>query len=56
MIQREIQQEVQQANANDCRGDGDGGYTSFSFEQDQSNKSSGFAGCENAGEIEFGVE
>jgi hypothetical protein len=56
VIQKEIQQEVQQANANDCRGDGDGGYTSFSFEQDQSNKSSGFAGCENAGEIEFGVE
>ena len=24
MIQKEIQQEVQQANANDCRGDGDG--------------------------------
>ena len=54
--QREIQQEVQQASANDCRGDGDGGNTSFSFEQDQSNRCSGFAGCENAGEIEFGVE
>ena len=34
----------------------DGGDTSFSFEQDQSNRCSGFAGCENAGEIEFGVE
>jgi hypothetical protein len=56
VIQREIQQEVQQANANDCRGDDDGGDTSFSFEQDQSNRCSGFAGCENAGEIEFSVE
>jgi hypothetical protein len=56
VIQKEIQQEVQQANANDCRGDGDGGDTSFSFEQDQNNRCSGFAGCENADEIEFVVE
>ena len=47
---------VQQANAKDCRGDGDGGDTSFSFEQNQNNKCSGFAGCKNAGEIGFGVE
>jgi hypothetical protein len=46
---------VQQASANDGGGDGDGGDTSFSFEQDQSNKCSGFAGCENAGEIIFGL-
>jgi hypothetical protein len=56
VIQKEIQQEVQQANGNDCRGDSDGGDTSFSFEQDQNNRCSGFAGCENADEIEFVVE
>ncbi len=55
-IQQGVQQGVQQANANDCRGDGDGGDTIFSFEQDQNNRCSGFAGCENAGEIEFVVE
>jgi hypothetical protein len=44
---------VQQASAN-LGEDGDGGDTSFSFEQDQSNKCSGFAGCENAAEIIFG--
>jgi hypothetical protein len=54
--QREIQQEVQQASANDCRGDGDGGNTSFSFEQDQSNRCSGYAYCSNYGEIEYGEE
>ena len=47
---------VQQASANLIGEDGDGGDTSFSFEQDQNNRCSGFAGCENAGEIEFGVE
>ena len=34
----------------------DGGDTSFSFEQDQSNKCSGSAECSNYGEINFGVE
>jgi hypothetical protein len=56
VIQKEIQQEVQQANANDCRGDGDGGDTSFSFEQDQNNRCSRNAYCSNYGEINFGVE
>ena len=56
MIQKRNTAKVQQANANDCRGDGEGGDTSFSFEQDQNNRSSGFAGCENAGEIEFRIE
>ena len=45
---------AQQASANLIGEDGDGGDTSFSFEQDQSNKCSGFAGCENAAEIIFG--
>jgi len=36
---------MQQASAQD---------TSFSFEQDQSNRCSGFAGCSNFGEIIFG--
>jgi hypothetical protein len=45
---------VQQVSANDGGGDGDGGDTSFSFEQDQSNRCSGFAGCSNFGEIIFG--
>ena len=45
---------VQQASANDGGGDGDGADTSFSFEQDQSNRCSGFAGCSNFGEIIFG--
>jgi hypothetical protein len=44
---------VQQASANFGE-DGDGGDTSFSFEQDQSNNCGTFAGCENAGEIIFG--
>jgi hypothetical protein len=43
---------VQHASANDG-GDGDGGDTSFSFEQDQSNRCSGFAGCSNTGTITF---
>ena len=47
---------VQQASANDGGGDGDGGDTNLSFEQDQSNKCSGFAYCSNYGEINFGVE
>jgi predicted lipoprotein with Yx(FWY)xxD motif len=46
---------VQQASANVME-DGDGGDTSFSFEQDQSNRCSGFAGCANEGLILFGVE
>ena len=44
---------VQQASANLVQ-DGDGGDTSFSFEQKQSNKCSGFAGCTNTGTITFG--
>ena len=44
---------VQQASAN-LMEDGDGGDTSFSFEQKQSNKCSGFAGCTNTGTITFG--
>ena len=44
---------VQQASANDGGGDGDGGDTSYSFEQDQSNRCSGFAGCSNTGTITF---
>jgi hypothetical protein len=44
---------VQQASANLVQ-DGDGGDTSFSFEQKQSNKCSGFAGCTNTATITFG--
>jgi hypothetical protein len=43
---------VQQASAL-LEEDGDGGDTSFSFEQDQSNRCSGFAGCSNTGTITF---
>ena len=46
---------VQQASAN-LEEDGDGGDTSFSFDQDQENKCSGSAYCSNYGEINFGVE
>ncbi|HYX55842.1 MAG TPA: hypothetical protein VE818_06765 [Nitrososphaeraceae archaeon] len=45
---------VQQASANLIGEDGDGGDTSFSFDQDQSNKCSGHAYCSNYGEINFG--
>ena len=45
---------VQQASANLIGEDGDGGDTSFSFEQDQENKCSGSADCSNYGEINFG--
>jgi hypothetical protein len=45
---------VQQASANFME-DEDGGDTDFSFEQDQSNRCSGFAGCSNFGEIIFGL-
>jgi hypothetical protein len=44
---------MQQANANFME-DGDGGDTDFSFEQDHSNRCSGFAGCSNADSIIFG--
>jgi hypothetical protein len=47
---------VQQASANLIGEDGDGGDTSFSFEQEQKNKCSGSAYCSNYGEINFGVE
>ena len=43
---------VQQASANLVQ-DGDGGDTSFTFKQKQSNKCSGFAGCSNTGTITF---
>ena len=45
---------VQQASANLIGEDGDGGDTSFSFEQEQKNKCSGSAYCSNYGEINFG--
>ena len=45
---------VQQASANLIGEDGDGGDTSFSFEQEQKNKCSGSAYCSNYGEITFG--
>jgi hypothetical protein len=45
---------VQQASANLIGEDGDGGDTSFSFDQDQENKCSGSAYCSNYGEINFG--
>jgi hypothetical protein len=45
---------VQQANANLIGEDGDGGDTSYSFEQEQKNKCSGSAYCSNYGEINFG--
>ena len=45
---------VQQASANFMEEDGDGGDTSFSFEQEQKNKCSGSAYCSNYGEINFG--
>jgi hypothetical protein len=44
---------VQQANAT-LEEDGDGGDTSFSFEQEQKNKCSGSAYCSNYGVINFG--
>jgi hypothetical protein len=47
---------VQQASANLIGEDGDGGDTSFSFEQEQKNRCSGSAECSNYGEINFGVE
>ena len=43
---------VQQASANLVQ-DGDGGDTSFTFKQRQSNECSGFAGCSNSGTITF---
>ena len=46
---------VQQASANLIGEDGDGGDTSFSFDQDQENKCSGSADCSNYGEINFGI-
>jgi hypothetical protein len=46
---------MQQASANLIGEDGDGGDTSFSFEQDQSNRCSGSAYCSNYGEINFGT-
>jgi hypothetical protein len=45
---------VQQASAF-LEEDGDGGDTSFSFEQEQKNRCSGSAECTNAGEIIFTV-
>jgi hypothetical protein len=45
---------VQQASAF-LEEDGDGGDTSFSFEQEQKNKCSGHAYCSNYGEINFGI-
>ena len=47
---------VQQANANLIGEDGDGGDTSFSFEQEQKNKCSGDAICSNTATITFGLE
>ena len=44
---------VQQASAIPEE-DGDGGDTSFSFDQEQKNKCSGHAYCSNYGEINFG--
>jgi hypothetical protein len=44
---------MQQAKANFME-NGDGGDTSFTFKQKQSNKCSGFAGCSNTGTITFG--
>jgi hypothetical protein len=46
---------VQQASAF-FEEDGDGGDTSFSFEQEQKNRCSGSAYCSNYGEINFGLE
>ena len=45
---------VQQASANLIGEDGDGGDTSFSFEQEQKNKCSGSAYCSNSASITFG--
>ena len=44
---------VQQASANLIGEDGDGGDTSFSFDQDQENKCSGSATCSNSATISF---
>jgi hypothetical protein len=45
---------VQQASAF-LKEDGDGGDTSFSFEQEQKNRCSGSAECSNEGTITFNV-
>jgi hypothetical protein len=45
---------VQQASANDGRGDGDGANTDLGFEQDQKNKCSGSAICTNDARIMLG--
>jgi hypothetical protein len=47
---------VQQASAKDGWEYGDGGDISFCFEQDQSNRCSGYAYWSNYGEIEYGEE
>jgi hypothetical protein len=47
---------IQGASANILMDDEDGGDTSFSFEQDQSNECSGSAVCINEGLIEFGLD
>ena len=44
---------VQQASANLIGEDGDGGDTSFSYDQDQENKCSGSATCSNSATISF---